>query len=177
MDTILVVNARSSRVKFQVFATDGTNKLDRLIKGQIEGIATRPRLRTHGVDGALLIDQSYTAGEVSDPRAAIEVGGAWLRELQKLFPSRWGIASSTAAPNTTGRSSSTTICSTISKATATGAELVRSIRSCPALMIVLANNGAAQRMPLQYLMSVRACRRSAAITTTVATSPAASKGR
>jgi acetate kinase len=29
MDTILVVNAGSSSVKFQVFATDGTDKLDR----------------------------------------------------------------------------------------------------------------------------------------------------
>jgi hypothetical protein len=86
MDTILVVNAGSSSVKFQVFATDGTDKLDRLIKGQIDGIATRPRLRARGADGALLIDQSYTAGEVSDPRAAIEVGGAWLRKSQKLVP-------------------------------------------------------------------------------------------
>jgi acetate kinase len=86
MDTILVVNAGSSSVKFQVFATDGTDKLDRLIKGQIDGIGTRPRLRARGAEGALLIDQSYTAGEVSDPRAAIEVGGAWLRESQKLVP-------------------------------------------------------------------------------------------
>ena len=77
MDTILVVNAGSSSVKFQVFATDGTDKLDRLIKGQIDAIGTRPRLRARGADGALLIDQSYTAGEVSDPRAAIEVGGTW----------------------------------------------------------------------------------------------------
>ena len=43
MDTILVVNAGSSSVKFQVFGTDEGSGLKRLIKGQIDGITTRPR--------------------------------------------------------------------------------------------------------------------------------------
>jgi acetate kinase len=37
MDTILVVNAGSSSVKFQVFDADRGNELKRLIKGQMSG--------------------------------------------------------------------------------------------------------------------------------------------
>jgi acetate kinase len=90
MDTILVVNAGSSSVKFQVFAfqrfaTAGA-KLDRLIKGQMDGIGTRPRLRARGADGTALIDRSYTPAEVDDPKAALETAGAWLRETQNLHP-------------------------------------------------------------------------------------------
>ena len=48
MDSILVVNAGSSSVKFEVFAVDGPAKLTRKIKGQIDGISTRPRLRARG---------------------------------------------------------------------------------------------------------------------------------
>ena len=41
MSTILVVNAGSSSVKFQVFALEGGGKLARKIKGQMDGIGTR----------------------------------------------------------------------------------------------------------------------------------------
>ncbi len=85
MDTILVVNAGSSSVKFQVFAAQGT-KLDRLLKGQMDGIGTRPRLRARGADGAVLVDRSYAPSEVDDPKAALETAGAWLRETQNLHP-------------------------------------------------------------------------------------------
>jgi acetate kinase len=44
MDTILVVNAGSSSVKFQVFAVDSDGRLLRQIKGQMDGIGSRPRL-------------------------------------------------------------------------------------------------------------------------------------
>ena len=76
----------SSSVKFQVFAIAGKDGLDRLIKGQMDGIGVRPRLRAYGADGTTLIDQSYAPGEVSDPRSALETAGAWLRETQKLDP-------------------------------------------------------------------------------------------
>jgi acetate kinase len=85
MDTILVVNAGSSSVKFQVFATAGT-KLDRLIRGQMDGIGTRPRLRAKGADGTVLVDRSYAPREVDDPKTALETAGAWLRETQNLHP-------------------------------------------------------------------------------------------
>ena len=58
MDTILVVNAGSSSVKFQVFAVDASGKLTRKIKGQMDGIGTRPRLRASGPDGNSIVDRA-----------------------------------------------------------------------------------------------------------------------
>jgi acetate kinase len=86
MDTILVVNAGSSSVKFEVFAISGNEGLDRIIKGQVDGIGGRPRLRAYGADKTVLVDQSYAPERVGDPQAALETAGRWLREMQKLVP-------------------------------------------------------------------------------------------
>jgi acetate kinase len=51
MDTILVVNAGSSSVKFQVFEADGESGLKRLIRGKMDGIGARPRLRAAAATG------------------------------------------------------------------------------------------------------------------------------
>src|ERR1051325_250900 len=60
MDTILVVNAGSSSVKFQVFAVDGEGRLRRQIKGQMDGIGSRPRLRASGAGGDPLAERGYS---------------------------------------------------------------------------------------------------------------------
>jgi len=86
MDSILVANAGSSSVKFQLFGTEGIGDLKRLIKGQMDGIGTQPRLRAEAADGRPLIDQTYSAQEVTDLRIAIQKVGAWLRETQNLNP-------------------------------------------------------------------------------------------
>jgi acetate kinase len=86
MDTILVVNAGSSSVKFQVFETDGKSGLKRLIKGQMDGIGVRPKLRATASDGKLLIDETYAPERMSDVATALGIGAAWLRETQKLEP-------------------------------------------------------------------------------------------
>jgi acetate kinase len=83
MDTILVVNAGSSSLKFQVFRLGAMADLQRLIKGQIDGIGTRPRLRAEAADKRLLIDQGYAPDQVADLPAAIQVAGDWLFETQK----------------------------------------------------------------------------------------------
>ena len=70
MDTILVVNAGSSSVKFQVFAVDGDNGVRRQIKGQMDGIGSRPRLRATGANGDPLADQVYAIEAVQDVPAA-----------------------------------------------------------------------------------------------------------
>ena len=84
MDSILVINAGSSSVKFQVFATDGKRSLDRLIKGQVDGIGTNPRLRASAADGSILIDKNYAANEIADVPAALSFAGDWLRRERKL---------------------------------------------------------------------------------------------
>ncbi len=42
-DTILVINAGSSSIKFQLFALTGEGDLTRQLKGQFDGIGTHPR--------------------------------------------------------------------------------------------------------------------------------------
>lgn len=84
MDSILVVNAGSSSVKFQVFGIGQGGGLDRAIKGQIDGIGSRPKLRANASDGRLLIDKTYAVADVSDVPSAIAVAGAWLGEQQDL---------------------------------------------------------------------------------------------
>jgi acetate kinase len=75
MDTILVVNAGSSSVKFQVFGVDTARKLTRRIKGQLDGIGTRPHLRASGSDGKPVVDRTYDAAGVSTVPAALETAG------------------------------------------------------------------------------------------------------
>jgi acetate kinase len=89
MDTILVVNAGSSSVKFQVFAIEGSESLKRLIKGQVEGIGTRPHLHATGASGPL-VDQLYDSKTVPDVAGAMRAAGAWLREAQKIDPAAVG---------------------------------------------------------------------------------------
>ena len=84
MDSILVVNAGSSSVKFQVFGIGQGGGLDRAIKGQIDGIGSRPKLRANASDGRLLIDKTYAVDDVPDVPSAIGVAGAWLSEQQDL---------------------------------------------------------------------------------------------
>ena len=86
MDTILVVNAGSSSVKFQVFALSGGDDLSCLIKGQMDGIGVRPKLRAEGDDKALLVEQTFEPAQVGDVGAGIRAAGAWLRGSRKLDP-------------------------------------------------------------------------------------------
>src|SRR5262249_59419288 len=59
MDAILVVNAGSSSIKFQVFGTAAGGELRRLVKGQMDGIGSRPRLRAEAAGKKSLIDPAY----------------------------------------------------------------------------------------------------------------------
>jgi acetate kinase len=83
MDAILVVNAGSSSVKFQIFGIEG-GAPRRLIKGQLDGIATRPRLSAKGSDNSSLVDKTYAPDEIANVPAAIATVASWLRESQNL---------------------------------------------------------------------------------------------
>jgi acetate kinase len=85
MDTILVVNAGSSSVKFEVFAVEG-GTLERQTRGQVDGIGTQPRLRARGADGAVLVDRVFSAASVPDVPAALAAAGTWLREELHIHP-------------------------------------------------------------------------------------------
>ena len=80
MDAVLVVNAGSSSVKFQIFAVSGPAEPRRLIKGQVDGIGSRPRMRAQTGDGALLIDRHYGVEDIAGVPAAMAVAADWLRQ-------------------------------------------------------------------------------------------------
>jgi acetate kinase len=86
MDTLLVVNAGSSSVKFQIFAIEGEGRLRRQIKGQIDGIGSRPRLRANGVNGDPLADRAYPIEALPDIPAAMVIAGGWLRDELRISP-------------------------------------------------------------------------------------------
>jgi len=85
MNTILVVNAGSSSVKFQVFGVDDGD-LKRLIRGQVDGIGTRPRLHASNAESAVAVDRTFRAEEIPDVPTALHQAGAWLREDQSIDP-------------------------------------------------------------------------------------------
>jgi acetate kinase len=86
MDSILVVNAGSSSVKFEVFTIEGAADLKLQVRGQVDGIGTQPRLRGRGADGAQLIEQHFETREVPDVPSALHTAGAWLREQLEVHP-------------------------------------------------------------------------------------------
>ncbi len=84
MDGLLVVNAGSSSLKFQIFGIPEVGDPPRLIKGQLDGIGTQPRLRAETHDGSPLIDRSYAPGEIGDIPAAIVATADWLRKTKTV---------------------------------------------------------------------------------------------
>ena len=77
--TLLVLNAGSSSIKFQSFATD-EGELRRLFRGQIEGIGANPRLTAKDSEGGSLVERSFSGAEIADVPAAMEILSGWLRE-------------------------------------------------------------------------------------------------
>jgi acetate kinase len=86
VDTILVANAGSSSVKFQIFEVAQGGGLKRQLKGQIDGVGSRPRLRASAADGKVLVDRTYDGEAVRDVTAALATAGAWLRTELKINP-------------------------------------------------------------------------------------------
>jgi acetate kinase len=80
-ETILVVNAGSSSIKFQLFEIGETDRLERRLKGQIEGIGARPRLFARGTSQEVLIDETWPPDEVADVPAALDKLVDFLRRV------------------------------------------------------------------------------------------------
>jgi acetate kinase len=78
-ETILVINAGSSSVKFQLFAVALHDQLERRMKGQIDGIGSQPRLVAKDTKGKTLVDEIRPAAEVGDVPAALDMVIAFLR--------------------------------------------------------------------------------------------------
>ena len=85
-ETILVVNAGSSSIKFQLFSVSTGDRLERRLKGQMEGIGVHPRLAAKNAKGEVLIDETWPAGEVGDVPAALGKVVEFLRAEIGGFP-------------------------------------------------------------------------------------------
>ena len=78
--SILVVNGGSSSLKFSVFRLDNTNDLQLALRGQVEGIGTRPRLTARDGAGKPLVERDLAASQAATGEDAITLAAAWLRE-------------------------------------------------------------------------------------------------
>jgi len=81
MKTILVINAGSSSLKFQLFDVEGGTPRRR-IRGQLDGIGVHPRLRATDGAGATLVDREQSPGAILDLPTAIEATRAWFQTLE-----------------------------------------------------------------------------------------------
>jgi acetate kinase len=89
-DSILVVNAGSSSIKFQLFSIAVGDQLQRRLKGQIEGIGVHPRLFAKGVEGETLIDKTWPGADVADVPAALGKVVEFLRAEIGTLPTAVG---------------------------------------------------------------------------------------
>ena len=88
-ETILVVNAGSSSIKFQLFSVGG-DQLQRRLKGQIEGIGVRPHLVAKGAGGETLIDKTWPGADAADVPAALGKVVEFLRAEIGTLPTAVG---------------------------------------------------------------------------------------
>jgi acetate kinase len=77
--SILVVNAGSSSLKFSLFRIDAANVLQLAVRGQIEGIGTRPHLTAKDAVGNRLVERDIAVPEAREVKDALALAGAWLR--------------------------------------------------------------------------------------------------
>jgi len=85
-ETILVINAGSSSIKFQLFLVAAQNELRRALKGQIEGIGARPRLIAKNTEGEAPIEEEWSVSEVATVPQALDKLVAFLRERLGTLP-------------------------------------------------------------------------------------------
>jgi acetate kinase len=85
---IVVLNAGSSSLKFSALAVDG-EKLNLLVRGQIEGLGTHPRFKAKRSDGQEF-SEALTAGRV-DQHEAFTFLLQWLRQQFPSGPTLVGV--------------------------------------------------------------------------------------
>jgi acetate kinase len=64
--SILVVNAGSSSLKFSLFRLDGGEDLQLAVRGQVDGIGTRPALKIKDAAGSALVARHLALDEARE---------------------------------------------------------------------------------------------------------------
>jgi acetate kinase len=67
-----------------VFSTGTDAGLSPFLKGQVDGIGTRPRLRATATGDTTVTDQVFDSDKVPDVATATQVAGAWLQDTYNL---------------------------------------------------------------------------------------------
>lgn len=76
--SILVINAGSSSLKFELFEIVGQG-LQPSLSGYVSGIGTHPHLIVHTGAGEVVTDERFEAADVPDVEAAQDLVGAWVK--------------------------------------------------------------------------------------------------
>jgi len=76
--SILVINAGSSSLKFSLFRLDVADSLQLAMRGQIDGIGTRPHMAAKDGAGARLVERDLAITEVREVKDAFGIAAAWL---------------------------------------------------------------------------------------------------
>jgi acetate kinase len=79
-DSILVLNAGSSSLKLSLFRTSDVDRFDLVMRGEVEGLGTRPRLTVRDGSGATVVARDLPADDAREPKDAIGLVGGWLRD-------------------------------------------------------------------------------------------------
>lgn len=78
-DTILVINAGSSSIKFYLYDVDADRQLAPRLGGQLSGIGTlQPELCVRDAEGHTLLERNISPNHAADVPNAQEVVGTWL---------------------------------------------------------------------------------------------------
>ncbi len=78
--SILVVNAGSSSLKFSLFRLEAADVLQLAVRGQIDGIGTRPHLNAKDDAGNTLVERDLAVDQVGAVGDALTLASDWLRE-------------------------------------------------------------------------------------------------
>jgi len=81
-NTIFVVNAGSSSIKFQLFSVNEHGQCDRLMKGMFDGIGSRPHLFAADEDKTI-VDRTWRADEIDGVPGALEEVVSFVRGYGK----------------------------------------------------------------------------------------------
>jgi acetate kinase len=76
--SILVINAGSSSLKFSLFRLDAAGALQLAVRGQIDGIGSRPRFKVKDDAGRALVERELEVADVREVKDAIALAGLWL---------------------------------------------------------------------------------------------------
>ena len=99
-ETILVLNAGSSSIKFQLFAVESDEILVCRMRGQVEGIGTHPHMIVKDRAAQVFVDESWASTTAVDLPSAIERVLAWLAmQLNGALPSVIGHRVAHGGPN------------------------------------------------------------------------------